>query len=152
MENNFGRNIKNLRKRRKITLVELAKLLKISKSSLSDYEKGYSKPGLDVLIKISNFFFIPVDDLTNSIIPEFDTIDLASNLTKIAPLKSIESLDEITQWKQKNEFNVNLLKQKNESLELQIDLMKELVQSKEAENKSLSIQLILLREKLNLPN
>ncbi len=147
MENFLGRNVKVLRKKRNLTLVELANALNISKSALSDYEKGKSRPGIDVVIKLSNFFYIPTDDLNNSEIPEFESIELKAS----KPVKNqlaIESLEEITQWKQKHDFQVNLLKQKNESLETQLALVKELLLSKEAENKSLGIRIRLLEEKL----
>lgn len=147
MENIFGNNIRKLRKKKKLTLVEVAKALKISKSALSDYESGKSKPGLDVVVKLSEYFYIPVDDLNNSDIPEFENVEFEFKRT-IKPQVSLESLDEITQWKQRNDFNVNLLRQKNESLEMQLELVKELIQSKEAENKSLQIQVKLLQEKL----
>lgn len=147
MENIFGNNIRKLRKKKKLTLVEVAKALKISKSALSDYESGKSKPGLDVVVKLSEYFYIPVDDLNNSDIPEFENVEFEFKRT-IKPPVSLESLDEITQWKQRNDFNVNLLRQKNESLEMQLELVKELIQSKEAENKSLQIQVKLLQEKL----
>lgn len=147
MENIFGKNIRKLRKRKKLTLVEVAKALKISKSAISDYESGKSKPGLDVVVKLSEYFYIPVDDLNNSDIPEFENVEFESKKA-VKPQVSLESLDEITQWKQRNDFNVNLLRQKNESLEMQLELVKELIQSKEAENKSLQIQVKLLQEKL----
>lgn len=147
MENIFGNNIRKLRKKKKLTLVEVGKALKISKSALSDYESGKSKPGLDVVVKLSEYFYIPVDDLNNSDIPEFENVEFEFKRT-IKPQVSLESLDEITQWKQRNDFNVNLLRQKNESLEMQLELVKELIQSKEAENKSLQIQVKLLQEKL----
>jgi transcriptional regulator with XRE-family HTH domain len=147
MENIFGKNIRKLRKRKKLTLVEVAKALKISKSAISDYESGKSKPGLDVVVKLSEYFYIPVDDLNNSDIPEFENVEFESKKA-VKPQVSLESLDGITQWKQRNDFNVNLLRQKNESLEMQLELVKELIQSKEAENKSLQIQVKLLQEKL----
>lgn len=146
MENIFGKNIKKLRKKKKLTLVNVAKTLNISKSALSDYESGKSKPGLDVVVKLSEYFYVQVDDLNNSDIPEFENIDFESK-KPTKPKVSLESLDEITQWKQRNDFNVNLLRQKNEGLEMQLELVKALIQSKEAENKSLQMQLKLLQEK-----
>lgn len=149
MENFFGRNIKHLRKRRKITLIELASTLEISKSALSDYENGKSKPGLDVVIKLSEYFLIPVDDLNNSVISEFEKVDLKSTSSLLSKKKE-ESLEEITSWKQKNDFKLNLLQQKNETLEMRLQLIHELMQSKEAENKTLHIQVNLLQEKLKM--
>ncbi len=148
MENIFGSNIKKLRKNKKLTLIELSKALKISKSALSDYESGKSRPGLEVVMKLSEYFFIQVDDLNNSDIPEFEGIEIIAGKASRS-MVSIESLDEINQWKQKNEFQVNLLKQKNESLEIQLELVKDLIQSKEAENRTLQIQIKLLQEKMS---
>lgn len=130
-----------------MTLVELAKSLKISKSALSDYESGKSRPGLEVVMKLSDFFFIPVDDLNNSEILEIGGMEILPKKPSNSTL-NLDSIDEISHWKQKNEFRVHLLKQKNENLEIQLELVKNLIESKDAENRSLQIQLRLLNEKL----
>lgn len=66
MSNNleiFGKNLKWLRKLLKMKQDELSKELNISRSNLSYYEAGKNDLMLTILIKASNFFEIPIDDL-----------------------------------------------------------------------------------------
>jgi transcriptional regulator with XRE-family HTH domain len=146
MEIFIGQNIRFLRKYHKLTLVELSEKADISKSALSDYETGKSIPGLDVLQKFSDVFNISISHLHNSDIPSLikkgvlthpeGNTDVAVQLSKL----DVENDRYI--------FNIELLNQRLESLMVQMQLFKQLLDSKEAENKSLKINIRLLEEKL----
>ena len=142
----FGNNLRFLRKSKKMTLLGLSETLKISKSAISDYEIGKTLPGLDVVQKFSDFFEIPIDDLYNSDIPEF----YKKGGLKIKKRKAL-NIDNETAVEFENEkysFNIKLLNQKLESTQLQIQMLKQLLDSREAENKTLKINIKLLEEQL----
>lgn len=65
MKNNiFGQRLKELRTRdKKMTQEALARELQISKSTLSNYETGYSMPDIETLIKIATYFHVSTDHL-----------------------------------------------------------------------------------------
>lgn len=58
---NFGVKLKELRTEKKLTQLQMAEILETSKSNISKYEAGSVEPNLDTLLKISNFFGVPVD-------------------------------------------------------------------------------------------
>lgn len=60
---NFGQILKQLRIAKGLTQNELAKILDVSKSNISKYEAGNVEPNLEVLIRISEYFEVPVDYL-----------------------------------------------------------------------------------------
>ncbi|MBK6362878.1 MAG: helix-turn-helix domain-containing protein [Saprospiraceae bacterium] len=59
----LNHNIKYLRQKHSLSQQELSEKLSIPRSSLSDYERGHTQVGLDVLIKLSEIFDIRIDDL-----------------------------------------------------------------------------------------
>ena len=59
----FKSNIKFLRKRRKRTQDDVAAALNIKRSTLSGYENGIAKPGIEVLAKFSDYFGVAIDTL-----------------------------------------------------------------------------------------
>lgn len=146
MEIFIGQNIRFLRKYHKMTLVELSEKADISKSALSDYETGKSVPGLDVLQKFSDIFNIGISHLHNSDIPSLikkgvllhqdDEADVAVQLSKL----DVENDRYI--------FNIEMLNQRLDGLMVQMQLLKQLLESREAENKTLKINIRLLEEKL----
>ena len=150
MENKFGSNLRLLRKKKKITLEGLGEKLKISKSAISDYEIGKTFPPLDVCELISNFFGINIDDLKNSNFTELSEEEiegLIDSKDKIKVTKQIS--DDFSTEKKQLEFHNKLLSQQIEGLQIQLQLVKQLVESKDSEIKSLQIQVRLLEEKLN---
>jgi len=142
----FGKNLRFLRKLKKLTLLELSEMLKISKSAISDYEIGKSLPGLDVVQKFSQFFETPIDTLYNSDIPELYK-KKGSNFAKGKATLLTDEKD-ITFENEKYLFNIKLITQKLESTQLQIQMLKQLLESREAENKTLKINIKLLEEQL----
>lgn len=55
--------LKNLRQQKQITQFELAEALNISQTSVSKYERGAAQPDLEVIISMSDYFGISVDEL-----------------------------------------------------------------------------------------
>lgn len=142
----FGNNLRFLRKSKKMTLVELSELVKISKSALSDYENGKFLPSLDIGQKLSVYFRVPIDKLYNSDISEKISNNFSSNWD--VTLSKIANIDELAFENEKYIFNIKLLSQKLESIQLQIQMLKQLLDSREAENKTLKINIKLLEEQL----
>ena len=54
--------LKILRKKNRITQKELADALHISQTSVSKYERGESEPDLEMVIKMSDFFGVTIDE------------------------------------------------------------------------------------------
>ena len=54
--------LKILRKKNRITQRNLADALHISQTSVSKYERGESEPDIEMLIKMSDFFGVTVDE------------------------------------------------------------------------------------------
>lgn len=148
MENNFGRNLRVLRKKKKETLESLAEILKISKSAISDYETGKTFPSLLVSESIATFFGINTDILQNSNFSEFseDQIDELISNKKMAFKPNQPNSEQETALKQL-EFHNKLLGQQVDGLNIQLQLVKQIVESKDAEIRSLLIQVKLLDEK-----
>ena len=59
----IGQNIRHLRKSKNLTQEELAKEIGVSPPSLVGYEKDEYFPKIPVILKISEFFDVFVDDL-----------------------------------------------------------------------------------------
>lgn len=59
----FAENLKDYRKNKGITQRDLADIIGTNNTTLSNWEKGISKPDIDTIIKISNYFGISIDDL-----------------------------------------------------------------------------------------
>lgn len=59
----FSQRLKEMRERRRLDQQEVAEYAKISRYTLSQYERGKSAPGLDVLIKLSEALSCSVDYL-----------------------------------------------------------------------------------------
>ena len=137
MEYFFSKNLKKLRKIHNLTLVELSKESKISKSTLSDYENGKSVPPLDVISEICNYFNVTFEQISNS---EISELEIEKNKEKT----QFDSLFENEKYK----LHLNLLNQKVETVQLQIKLLEQLVKSREAENKTLKMNILLLEQKL----
>lgn len=67
-------NLKHLRKVNKMTQEDLAEALKIPRSTLGEYERGNTEPSITLLIKISKYFKVSLDDLLikNPQFPSFE--------------------------------------------------------------------------------
>ena len=64
MNNNcFGENIKTLRKEYGLTQENLGKIINLTKSQVSLYENGVLLPKIDLIIRVSQYFNVPLDHI-----------------------------------------------------------------------------------------
>lgn len=136
MDDNFGKNLRKLRKKKNLTLLELGNILNISKSALSDYENGKSTPSLTILDHISKFFGKNINELTS------ENIDTSEGNREQQSYQSSETNANYYNFENK------LLQQQISNLEMQIQLIKQLLDSKDAHIQALNLQIKLLEEKL----
>jgi transcriptional regulator with XRE-family HTH domain len=136
MDDNFGKNLRKLRKKKNLTLLELGNILNISKSALSDYENGKSTPSLTILDQISKFFGKNINELTS------ENIDTSERNNEQQSYQSSETVANYF------DFENKLLQQQISNLEMQILLIKQLLDSKDAHIQALNLQIKLLEEKL----
>jgi transcriptional regulator with XRE-family HTH domain len=61
--NNLGDRIKELRTEKKVSQTVLGKHIGVGKTTISNYETGYSMPDNETLTKIANFFNVSTDYL-----------------------------------------------------------------------------------------
>ena len=61
--NKFCKRLISLRKSKNMTQQELAKNLGIGKTTISNYETGYSSPDIEMLSKIATYFNVSADFL-----------------------------------------------------------------------------------------
>lgn len=66
------KNLKYLRTKKKISQQYLADAMSIPRTTLGDYERGKTEPNLEMLVKLSDFFDVKVDDLIRSNISHLD--------------------------------------------------------------------------------
>ena len=70
MSSDFSKNLKTLRENLNLKQDFLSQKLGISRSVLSYYESGKSEPTLSMLLKISDFFNISIDQLVSNNLSE----------------------------------------------------------------------------------
>ncbi|WP_195985754.1 helix-turn-helix transcriptional regulator [Clostridium sp. D33t1_170424_F3] len=63
MKKTIGEKISDLRKQKKMTQDELAEKMGVSSQAVSKWETGLSIPDLPILIELSDFFHMSLDDL-----------------------------------------------------------------------------------------
>jgi len=147
MESKFSANLRILRKRNKLTLEALGKILDVSKSALSDYENGHTFPSLDVCDAICNYFGINLDNLQKLDFSVISVEELRQNQqVKVETPK--DNINDFSNPSKQLEFHNKLLHQQIEGLGIQLQLLKQLLESKVSEIKSLQIQIKLLEEKI----
>ena len=148
MENKFGINLRILRKKNKITLEALGKIIGVSKSALSDYENGHTLPSLDVCEAICQYFGTNLADMQNSDFLEMSIEEIKKNSINRNYERKSEDKNDFSNPIKQLEFQNKLLHQQVQGLEIQLQLVKQLTESKISEIKSLQIQIRLLEEKL----
>jgi len=65
----FGLNLKQLRKAKGMNQDELALKLGVRKTTISNYETGYSNPPAHMLNQIADFFGVTLDELCSKVLP-----------------------------------------------------------------------------------
>lgn len=61
--NSISENIKTIRKEYGLTQGELGNIIGVTKSQISYYERGISKPSIDLVIQLAQYFNIPLEHL-----------------------------------------------------------------------------------------
>lgn len=61
--NYFGKNLRYLREKNDLTQDDMKPLLGIGNTTWSNYENGVSEPAIPLLIKISKYFGVTLDEL-----------------------------------------------------------------------------------------
>ncbi|MGB5944183.1 MAG: helix-turn-helix transcriptional regulator [Leeuwenhoekiella sp.] len=59
----FGKNIRKIRSVKTLSQQAFAELFDLKRGTLGAYEEGRSEPKIETIIKIANYFSIPIDDL-----------------------------------------------------------------------------------------
>lgn len=100
MENNTIKKIENLMKENSLTANKLAIACKLQNNTFTYWKNGKTKPTIDALIKIADYFDVSLDYLVGRETPtakkEINNPNKAINSTL---LNRIESLDELQQAK-----------------------------------------------------
>lgn len=60
---NFGDRILQLRNQNNVSQPELAAVLHVGRTTISNYETNYSKPDIETLVKIADYFNVSIDYL-----------------------------------------------------------------------------------------
>lgn len=62
----LAKNFKKMRLFKGLNQTEFAELFDLKRSSIGAYEEGRAEPKLDVLIRISNYFDLPIDAIVKA--------------------------------------------------------------------------------------
>lgn len=60
---NIGEQINNLRKQHGLSQDDFVNLFNVSRQTISNWENGKSYPDLEMIIKVSDYFKISIDEL-----------------------------------------------------------------------------------------
>jgi transcriptional regulator with XRE-family HTH domain len=132
MEKNLAHNLKFLRKYHAYTIIEIAEKFGVSKSAISDYENLKNSPPILLIEKYCKHFKVSISSIVKY---KFDT----------SKLEAGTYIDSDVHHKQNKNLRSKqvLMEQKIDSLQLQIKLLNQLIESKDSEIKTLKMQIIL---------
>ena len=92
----FGKNIKKIRSVKGLSQQAFAELFNLKRATLGAYEEGRSEPKIDTIIKIANYFSIPIDNLLTSELTVNNLLQFKENLTLETEKSSKETTSEIS--------------------------------------------------------
>jgi repressor LexA len=84
----LGKKIRMLRTEANINQTELGKYLGVGKTTISNYETGYSMPDIEITLKIAEYFNVTVDDLLKPRILKIIENPQKYLVNRISPVKS----------------------------------------------------------------
>ena len=73
---NIGEQINNLRKQHGLSQDDFANLFNVSRQTISNWENGKSYPDLEMIIKVSDYFKISIDELLKNDVQTVKKIDI----------------------------------------------------------------------------
>lgn len=77
----FGKNIRKIRSVKTLSQQSFAELFDLKRGTLGAYEEGRSEPKIETIIKIANYFSIPIDDLLTKELTVNTLLKFKANLT-----------------------------------------------------------------------
>lgn len=92
LANNFSERLKIIRKNMGLKQQDVADMLQMDRSSYAGYEIGKSKPPLEKLIEIANYFNVPLDYLTGRNFNE-NMIDISKNEELVFKINNLNNRD-----------------------------------------------------------
>jgi transcriptional regulator with XRE-family HTH domain len=106
-------NLKLLRKRRKRSQEEVSKSLTITRSAYNSYENGVAEPGIQILLRISDYFQVNIDKLLRINLNQISEIQLSQlEMGFDLDLSGTRLRVLATTVNSKNEENIELVPQK----------------------------------------
>lgn len=79
----FSENIKWLRRQKGLTQDDVAKSLEVGRTTVTNYEKGNSKPSFDDLVKLSELFNVNLNDLVKSDLERLSTDPIEKDIVPL---------------------------------------------------------------------
>lgn len=98
IDNKLGTIISKLRKEKGLTQKDLADALNISDKAISRWETGNSSPNMDMLLRISKFFNVPLNDLITARVSEDEDDGIVQ-----------EIIQEFTEMNKKNSKRIKIV-------------------------------------------
>lgn len=77
----FGKNIRKIRSVKTLSQQSFAELFNLKRGTLGAYEEGRSEPKIETIIKIANYFSIPIDDILTKELTVNSLLKFKANLT-----------------------------------------------------------------------
>lgn len=121
--NYISQNIKLLRKQFNLTQDELAVQIDNKRHNIAAWEDGRGGPGVENLLKISNLFNIPLNDLISTPLDD-NYFNMITEPTPPIPAMSLNSCMKLV------EFLESELRTKNETIKSLLDLMRDFEQKR----------------------
>jgi len=78
----FGKNIRKIRSVKTLSQQAFAELFDLKRGTLGAYEEGRSEPKIETIIKIANYFSIPIDDLLTRELTVNELLKFKSSLSE----------------------------------------------------------------------
>jgi len=98
----FGKNIRKIRSVKTLSQQAFAELFDLKRGTLGAYEEGRSEPKIETIIKIANYFSIPIDDLLTRELTVNELLKFKSSLSEQHDLPSPETFKKIPCITEKN--------------------------------------------------
>ncbi|MEH6658359.1 helix-turn-helix domain-containing protein [Leeuwenhoekiella marinoflava] len=98
----FGKNIRKIRSVKTLSQQAFAELFNLKRGTLGAYEEGRSEPKIETIIKIANYFSIPIDDLLKRELTVNELLKFKSSLSEQHDLSNPETFKQIPCITEKN--------------------------------------------------